>query len=94
MNPPNNKSLAAYAEALAKELLSGKTFPGPDPVLRRKFAEADDRDPDADLKHAVAVMEVKQIVKQSDAAVLEREDDAKTRGKYRNVHGAGKYGGE
>lgn len=91
MKRPDNKSLAAYAEALAKELLSGKWVPSPPPTIT---AIDDDHDPDAELKHAVAVMEVKQIVRESDAAQLENADDAKTRGKYRHTHGAGKYGGK
>lgn len=40
MKRPDNKSLAAYAEALAKELISGKTFPGPAPTI----TAIDDRD--------------------------------------------------
>lgn len=65
-----NPSLTAYAKALAKELASGKSFPGPDPGLRQRLREADIRDPNADLKHAAA----KDAIRLSDAAALEHED--------------------
>lgn len=91
MKRPDNPSLAAYAEALAKELAAGKSFPGPDPALVEKLRQADAHDPNADLKTAAAILELE---KECESAALEREDNAKTQGKYRNSHTAGKYGGK
>jgi hypothetical protein len=89
-----NKSLAAYAKALAVELASGKTFPRPDPEVEKRWAEGNKNHPDYDLKHATAVMDAKVLVKQSQPAALEREDKARQLGKLRNIHACGKYGGK